>query len=294
VPQDSAKAAPPPGDDQMIVALRPNRASSQIASGWNRRREIVYVGAWAADEDSDDMSVATHLGIDLADYDAMIRTFIPDYETMLEAAAAAVPSHARVVVDLGTGTGALAARCLARVPGVRLVGIDADEQILDAARRRLGPGATFLRGSFRNTPVPRCDAVVASLSLHHIRTRPAKVALYRRLHEALRPGGIFINADSYPASARRLAQDQRASWTTHLRQSYTPSEARALFAGWAKEDVYLPLAVETELLQQSGFVTDVIWRKGVFAVIAATPRAASVRTAGRHESTKKRNRHRKS
>jgi tRNA (cmo5U34)-methyltransferase len=219
------------------------------------------------------MGVAAHLGIDLSEYDARIRTFIPDYEALLDAAAAAVPSNARTIVDLGTGTGALAARCLARAPDARIVGIDADAEILEAAGKRLGPRATFMLGSFRSVEVPRCDAIVASLSLHHIRTRPAKVALYRRLRAALRPGGIFINADSYPASARRLARDQRDAWHTHLRQSYTSSEADALFAAWAREDVYVPLGAEMDLLQQSGFDTDVVWRKGVFAVIAGTPRA---------------------
>ena len=42
------------------------------------------------------MGVATHLGIQLADYDETIRTFIPGYEEMLDAAAATVaPAAAR-------------------------------------------------------------------------------------------------------------------------------------------------------------------------------------------------------
>ena len=229
------------------------------------------------------MGVAAHLGIDLSEYDARIRTFIPDYEALLDAAAAAIPPDARTIVDLGTGTGALAARCLARAAAARIVGIDADADILEAAGTRLGSRATFMLGPFRSVEVPRCDAIVASLSLHHIRTRPAKIALYRRLRAALRPGGIFVSADSYPASTRRLARDQRDAWHTHLRQSYSPAEANALFAAWAKEDVYVPLGVEIELLQQSGFDTDVVWRKGAFAVIAGTPRTSRTRAIRRPE-----------
>src|SRR5882672_5463341 len=115
------------------------------------------------------MSVATHLGIELADYDARIRTFIPDYETMLAAAAALVPHDARVIVDLGTGTGALAAQCLTRAPNARIVGIDEDGEVLHAATTRLGPGATFVNQSFLRAPLPACDAVVASFALHHVR-----------------------------------------------------------------------------------------------------------------------------
>src|SRR4051812_20740561 len=86
---------------------------------------------------------AAHLGIDLADYDRAIRTFIPPYETLLRIVATAlrVMSGKRtpLVVDLGIGTGALSAACLGVVPGARIVGVDADERMLAAARTRLGP-----------------------------------------------------------------------------------------------------------------------------------------------------------
>jgi len=216
------------------------------------------------------MGVATHLGIDLADYDARIRTFIPDYETMLAAAAAVIPASARTIVDLGTGTGALAAQCLTRAPRARIVGIDADGEILQAARQRLGPSATFINQSFLRAPLPPCDAVVASFALHHVRTRPAKAALYRRIRKALRSRGTFVIVDCHPASARTLASQQRDAWLAHLRESYTPPEADALLAAWAKEDVYVPLEVEMALLRRSGFAGEVIWRHGSFAVICGT------------------------
>src|SRR5713226_3203952 len=127
------------------------------------------------------MGVATHLGIRLAEYDARIRTFIPDYEEMLDVAAAAVPARARTLVDLGIGTGALAARCLEIAPRARVVGIDVDPQILALAARRLRDRATLAAGTFLRTPLPSCDAVVASFALHHVRTRAAKAALYRRI-----------------------------------------------------------------------------------------------------------------
>ena len=50
------------------------------------------------------MSVATHLGIDLAEYDARIRTFIPHYEEMLDVAASVIDPKSETIVDLGIGT----------------------------------------------------------------------------------------------------------------------------------------------------------------------------------------------
>jgi trans-aconitate 2-methyltransferase len=216
------------------------------------------------------MGVATHLGIDLADYDARIRTFIPDYETMLAAAAAVVPERSRTIVDLGTGTGALAARCLEHAPNAQIVGIDADGEILMAARERLGSRANFVNQSFLRAPLPPCDAVVASFALHHVRTRPAKAALYRRVRRALRPRGVFVNVDCQPASARTLAAQQRDAWRAHLRNAYAPPKADALLQAWGKEDVYVPLDAEMALLRRAGFGVEIVWRNGSFAVMAAT------------------------
>jgi len=216
------------------------------------------------------MSVATHLGIDIVDYDARIRTFIPDYETMLAAAAGVIPPGARTIVDLGTGTGALAAQCLTRAPNARIVGIDEDGEILQAATKRLGPSATFVNQSFLRAPLPSCDAVVASFALHHIRTRAAKAALYRRVRKALRSRGVFVIVDCHPATARTLARQQRDAWRAHLRATYAPPEADALLEAWAKEDIYVPLDAEMTVLRRAGFAVEVIWRNGSFAVICGT------------------------
>ncbi len=148
-------------------------------------------------------SVASHLGIELAEYDHRIRTFIPAYEEMLDAAANAVDVKARTIVELGVGTGALAARCLKRAPKASVIGIDADSGILALAGRRLGRRATLQTSNFVRASLPRADAVVASIALHHVRTRRAKLQLYRRIRAALNPAGVFISADCHPAGAPR-------------------------------------------------------------------------------------------
>src|SRR5438552_18564572 len=102
------------------------------------------------------MGVAAHLGIRLAEYDRRIRTFIPDYDEMLEVAAAAVPARARMLVDLGIGTGALAARCLKIAPRARIVGIDVDHDVLALAARRFRHPATPDDAPVLRTAPPTC------------------------------------------------------------------------------------------------------------------------------------------
>jgi ubiquinone/menaquinone biosynthesis C-methylase UbiE len=215
------------------------------------------------------MGVATHLGIKLTEYDSRIRTFIPHYEEMLDVAAAAIPPRARTIVDLGIGTGALSARCLETARQARTVGIDVDPEILALAKRRLGDRATFTAGSFLRAPLPTCDALVASFALHHVRTRHAKTALYRRIHNVLRASGLFISVDCHPAIDPPVRRAQFDAWLTHLRRAYSPARAKALLETWSHEDVYVPLDAEIALMRTSGFRVEVLWRRGAFAVIRA-------------------------
>jgi SAM-dependent methyltransferase len=173
------------------------------------------------------MSVASHLNVSPADYDVKIRALIPLYDELILEAAAALrlaQRPVRNIVDLGVGTGALALACLnvalrlrsgqalqRRSGQARVWGIDADDSMMAIARRRLGRHISrveFVHGSFTGTALPRCDAIVASYSLHHIRSRRAKLAFYKKCFAALRPGGVLVSGDCMPASTSGgFAQD---------------------------------------------------------------------------------------
>ena len=226
------------------------------------------------------MSVAAHLAISPAKYDARIRSLIPVYDELIAEVVRALDHAARPVrsiVDLGIGTGALARACLERLPRARVWGIDADAGMMAIARARLGKSSrrlTMTTGSFLDTALPACDAIVASYSLHHIRTRPAKLAFYRRCYRALRPGGVLVTGDCAPASSPRGFARDLDVWLTHLGKTFgSRSRGRRVYESWADEDVYVPLAEEIRLLVRAGFVVDVPWRRSPFAVIVGCRRA---------------------
>ncbi|MGH9394905.1 MAG: class I SAM-dependent methyltransferase [Terriglobales bacterium] len=215
------------------------------------------------------MGVAAHLGIELERYDRSIRQFIPGYDEMLEAAAAA-SGRRGPLLDLGIGTGALAARCLAHARQRRVIGLDADSDMLAQARRRLGARARLVTSDFTRAPLPGAGAIVSALALHHVEGTRRKLGLYRACHAALARGGVLVNADCCPAAEPELAKAQFAAWREHMRRSFGARKVEQMFAAWAAEDHYLPLTVELRLLRRAGFAAEVVWRQGCFAVIAAT------------------------
>ena len=216
------------------------------------------------------MGAASHLGIKPGEYDRMIATLIPHYSELLDAAASAVDTIARTapaVVDLGTGSGALAQRILRVRPKARLIGIDADASMLATATHRLRGQIQTIEEDFERIHIPRCDVVSASFALHHVPTGRRKGALYKHCFASLRPGGMFVSADCYLAASARLQLHHRNAWLDHLKRTYTPRKAEGFLRTWAKEDVYFTLDRELELLRDAGFTTEVTWRKDCFAVV---------------------------
>lgn len=159
-----------------------------------------------------------HLRIALADYDRQIRTFIPNYDEMLDVVSDTVPRARCIIVSIGTG--ALAARCESRLPRAKLIGIDADPSILARPAKRLGRAATLIDGDFLRVPLPPTDAVVTSFSPHHVRTAAAKRRLYRRIAAAIRPRGVFVTADCSPSSVEPVALAQRQAWRAHVQRTF--------------------------------------------------------------------------
>jgi tRNA (cmo5U34)-methyltransferase len=221
--------------------------------------------------------VATHLGLAASDYDAAIRTYIPGYEIMIDTVVELVRTirtiDAPSVIDLGAGTGALGAAILDRVPGARVQFLDIDPAMLEVAGARVaahGSRAELRRGSFDDA-LPACDAVVASLALHHVPELDRKRALYARIYQALRPGGVLLVADvtvHETGAARAHTYDLWASaMATH---GIARPQAEALFAKWAGEDRYYPLTVELDQLRAAGFTEpECFWKHGPATVFGA-------------------------
>jgi tRNA (cmo5U34)-methyltransferase len=222
-------------------------------------------------------SVQGHLRLRASEYDDLIRKFVPAYSVMrsvqLDLLALSIPPKDGLVLDLGGGTGSLAAAVADRFRSTTVEIWDIDPEMLKIARERcahFGERIRCIDGSFTG-PLPLCDAVAACLSLHHIKALDAKGATYRHIFQVLRPGGIFVNADTAVPSLPGLRQRAFQCWADSMcRHGISKDEAHQHFADWAGEDFYPPLATELRLLAEAGFSEpECFWRDGAAVVFGA-------------------------
>jgi ubiquinone/menaquinone biosynthesis C-methylase UbiE len=97
------------------------------------------------------------------------------------------------VLDLGAGTGTLAIRIKQRCPTARVVGLDADRDILAIARSKAAAAhcdVELVEALSTEMPFPArsFDFVVSTLFFHHL-TTDVKRATLREVHRVLKPGG---------------------------------------------------------------------------------------------------------
>jgi SAM-dependent methyltransferase len=95
-----------------------------------------------------------------------------------------------LVVDLGCGSGLWARELIDA--GYRVLGIDISEAMIELSRKRV-PEAGFRIGSLFEADIPPCAAVTAVSEILNYLFDPEKELpdLFRRVYDALAPGGVF-------------------------------------------------------------------------------------------------------
>lgn len=215
-------------------------------------------------------SVEGHLKLNVADYDKLIRQLVPGYTAMCAAHMALLKKmlpadRPTLVLDLGGGTGALAEAVADALPLAEVEIWDIDRAMLGVARERcarFGARVRYVERSFAE-PLTPCDAVVACIALHHVKDMALKGTIYRNIYTALKPGGVFMNADLAIAANGALREFSYAEWIRGMApHGINEQQARAHFASWAHEDYYPPLATEMRLLTDGGFADpECFWRE---------------------------------
>jgi tRNA (cmo5U34)-methyltransferase len=205
-----------------------------------------------------------------ATYDRDRMKLVPGHEGFYAAALELIPSDTQRIVDLGAGSGLFSAMLRASFPAAHLFLIDFSEPMLALARKRLGddPLLTYTLADYTTEPLPSgCDAIVSSLSIHHLEDE-RKRALLPRVLAALRPGGVFINADHIAGPTPQLEDLYQRRWLANVRALGATEQQIADSLYRQQEDRRTPVAPQLEWLRQAGFANVDCWFKhSSFAVL---------------------------
>jgi ubiquinone/menaquinone biosynthesis C-methylase UbiE/DNA-binding transcriptional ArsR family regulator len=114
-----------------------------------------------------------------------------------------------VVGDLGCGTGALLSTLAQSV--ARVIGVDASDEMLAAARLRSTDNVELRRGSLEALPIDDAtlDAATMMLVLHHL---PAPAVAIAEAARVLKPGGRLLIVDMSPHDREEYRQQMGHVW----------------------------------------------------------------------------------
>ncbi len=163
-------------------------------------------------------------------YDDWMRIALPGYDDLFGTATTLIPALAGDpvdVLDLGAGTGLFSWHVLRRFPRSRLVLVDLAGKLLDVARRRFAGLPVEVRlADYRALalePGRRFDAVISSLSIHHLEDAE-KAALFGRAFGLVRPGGVFVNVDQIKAGSPAVGERYWSDWLARVRAAGAPED----------------------------------------------------------------------
>jgi tRNA (cmo5U34)-methyltransferase len=207
-----------------------------------------------------------------AEYTALRRRLVPDYDGFYGAlldVVALLPAPPARVLDLGAGTGLVSAAVLAAHPAVELELLDGSAEMLEEARGRLGGAVTAVHVADMTDALPAgpFDAVVSGLAIHHL-SDDDKQALNRRVLAALRPGGVFVNAEQVAAPDPALEPVYTGRWAEDCRALGATEAELDAARERMRHDRCSDVGSQLRWLRDAGFErVDCVYKQWRFAVM---------------------------
>ncbi|MEV6397008.1 class I SAM-dependent methyltransferase [Streptomyces sp. NPDC051907] len=204
---------------------------------------------------------------------------------------------APLVLDLGSGPGALAARLARRMPAADVLAVDADPLLLELGSSHYGPALRYveaeigapgwLDGLALGRPV---DAAVSTTALHYL-GEAALGRVYGDLARQMRPGGVLVNGDHIALDAARVSALSVEIGRRHAERelAFTHEDWESWWSGAAADPELAPLLARrgshrhppcegnaptlsghVALLREAGFAqVGTVWQYGNSHVLAA-------------------------
>ena len=222
------------------------------------------------------ISVEKHFDEMARDFEKVKRKVIPGYreiEKCIFSYLPFTPSRKIAVLELGTGTGALALDLLKYFPRATYTGVDFSSKMLELASHRLRK--CDKRVTLQNVDlnkvriVGRYDLIISLFTIHHIIN---KKGLFKHLHTLLKPGGCLFYADVRVSKNNKLEKRFIEGWKDFMARSGIPKgKIGKVIDDHRKYDLPEPIETQLNFLKSAGFKDyDIVWCREKNAAFFAT------------------------
>ena len=209
--------------------------------------------------------------VSAAAYDAEMRQIFPFYDEFHTQIIETVRMHCKEPVswlDIGCGTGTLAARAFQSLPVSKMICCEPDADLLEAARLRLPHEHTVLmqKNILHLALWERFD-VITAIRCRHVPSAAEREETVRCCFEKLRRNGIFITFETVLPFSETGAEYAVTLWTEYQkRMGRSDALCEAFFADYHAGCRPITVSGHLELLRRCGFETaEVLWLSGMQA-----------------------------
>ena len=130
-------------------------------------------------------------------YDEHMRKEVAGCQEGYPLMAKLLPENIKTLLDLGCGTGLELEEIYQRFPALSVTGIDLTKRMLSYCEEKFkGKPLNLICGDYLKVPFGTevYDAAVSFETLHHLE-KPQKETLYRKICQALKPQGVYLECD---------------------------------------------------------------------------------------------------
>ena len=220
------------------------------------------------------MTIKQLFDMGAAQYDGQRRKVIPCFDDFYKTAIDLIPFDTEdkfTVLDLGAGTGLLTALILNSFPKASSMVLDISGKMLEKAKERFkgNDHVHFCAMDYaRSLPTGEFDLIVSAMSIHHLYD-PDKRLLYKKIYNALLPGGMFIHAELVKGTTDATEVTYQRMWFEHLKKTDLTEDQLSVIFERMSHDITTPLDIQLDWLKEAGFMdVDCFYKYYNFTVYA--------------------------
>lgn len=165
------------------------------------------------------------------------------------------------VMDLGAGTGLTSIAIRNVLPNAHLELVDFSNLMIESAKRKLGEkNALYINEDYTRIDfAPNAyDIIVSVMGIHHQSDR-GKQTIFKKIHSALKDGGLFLFGDHMTYHDDYLSAMNDAKHFHYMVENAQDEEA---LKDWAYHHIFLnelsPVEDQTRWLQRAGFNVETV------------------------------------